>query len=136
MKYITGSISSGTLKPTDLIDDMLDTLSVLTVRFDYYADLDSLVLIQTTLDDLLRGDLCPPYHYFGAHEGDGADIGFWLSQDSLNEAIADNAVYRIDANLPWDVSSIHPDSQYVLEVTAHGKMTLFDLDHNELWFYG
>ena len=37
-----------------------------------------------SLSDSLQS-FAPPYCYFGAHEGDGSDFGFWPSYDSIEE---------------------------------------------------
>lgn len=32
-------------------------------------------------------DIAPPFHYFGAIDGDGADYGFWVQEDQIRESI-------------------------------------------------
>jgi len=41
-------------------------------------------LVNEALPDAL-GTFAPPYCYFGAHPGDGADIGYWPSHDEIDE---------------------------------------------------
>jgi hypothetical protein len=126
----TGPISSNTLSPAAIADAKIDALHSLATSLNG----DELDALNLSLDDLLE-QWCPPFHYYGTYNGDGADIGFWLDQDSLNEALIENVVFSLEAGTEWDVSSIHPDSQYVLEITDHGNITLKDLDGNELWSY-
>jgi len=41
-------------------------------------------LVNESMPDALN-QFAPPYCYFGAHEGDGSDFGFWPSHDSIEE---------------------------------------------------
>lgn len=75
-----GSISSGTLKPEDLIAAFLPVLTDLAnnapdaLRRSYAAN--ALARALEHLEDGLE-QLAPEGFYFAAHEGDGADFGFW-----------------------------------------------------------
>jgi Ca2+-binding RTX toxin-like protein len=48
---------------------------------DAAADADEII---TELQDALNA-FAPPYCYFGAHEGDGSDFGFWPCHDQIDE---------------------------------------------------
>ena len=91
-----GSVSSGTTRTEDLIPAFADVLrSVrggskfrsLISRADrlerddegYYADCDDSNDVLGELFSALN-QVAPPYCYFGAHEGDGADYGWWPSE--------------------------------------------------------
>lgn len=82
-----GSISHGTLRSQDLIPTFLDTLRQInpnlpifgrfpTEPSDEWYDTDEAAEILSDLFDALN-DAAPDNCYFGAHEGDGADFGFW-----------------------------------------------------------
>ena len=58
---------------------------------DEFCDLEPLWDLDT-LHDTLEG-YAPPFCYFGASEGDGSDLGFWISADSLRDGIADGEIY-------------------------------------------
>lgn len=122
-----GSISSGTLQDADLIPTFTDTLLSLSKLND--GDID-LSLVLDALENALN-DLSPPFCYFGTHEGDGTDFGFWLDRDALQEAIADGEILKLPAGDPWPTNL--GIAAYVLEVNNHGNQTLFDLDHTEVW---
>lgn len=88
-----GTVSHGTLRRFDLVHSFsrkLDRLNDLRYRLsvmkptsvawfcddDAYWDSDDCEWFIEELFDLLS-EHAPEGHYFGAHEGDGADFGFW-----------------------------------------------------------
>jgi hypothetical protein len=48
-------------------------------------------------------EIAPNWCYFGAHEGDGAAIGFWLSWESLHEDLAE---------YPWSLHLVRLFSRF------------------------
>lgn len=75
------------------------------------------------LDELLDAlnELAPPYCYFGAHPGDGADYGFWVSEGALQEGLYSGEIVRSE------------DMPYRLDVSDRGNMTLYDQNGDEVW---
>ena len=101
-KASVGSISHGTLRAADLLlcfaseldylrgnDDatkLVDRLPTIGEGDETEIDdsrEDAVNLLETLSDELDR--LSPPYCYFGAHEGDGSDFGFWPLMDAIDE---------------------------------------------------
>jgi hypothetical protein len=107
--YPMGSVSSGTMRPEDLIPTFASELESLAKRPGIVSGKrrrDHLKLVReidkhshatnsTLHDDYLAsedsdwdldalvdalGEYAGPYFYFGSHPGDGADYGFWLSE--------------------------------------------------------
>jgi hypothetical protein len=63
-------------------------------------------------------EFAPPYAYFGAHEGNGSDFGFWLDRDALDESF--------DGLRVGDTSEVPRDYRGdVLHVNDHGNVTLY-----------
>jgi hypothetical protein len=100
MGFSLGSISTGTLRTEDLLSAFVDTLERLSdskadrklakqgrkalSRLVRTGDDEQAEYIREELFDRLN-ELAPPYVYFGSTEGDGADIGFFPSWDSIEE---------------------------------------------------
>jgi hypothetical protein len=102
-----GSISHGTHRTVDLVPAFLDVLRDLDpsaaaiVDEDYSGQLREIYgHAKNASDDYVDGDAelltilvdaldnrAPEGYYFGAHEGDGADFGFWPTGDPQNEAL-------------------------------------------------
>lgn len=81
-----GTVCDGTLQPRDLIpafERTLETLGRNVEKFqgDYESD-DAYWQIEELIDHLCA--VAPRYVYFGAHEGDGADFGFWIDWDAIH----------------------------------------------------
>lgn len=118
-----GSVSSGTMKPEDLIPAFLDALAECasladTIRTpeqerigemcagieEYesaeYWDSDQAIHDLQELEDEL-GNFAAPYCYFGAAEGNGADYGFWISWESVEYAIETGELVTVAAGLEW-----------------------------------
>lgn len=125
-----GSIIHGTMRPEDLIPAFSWELSKIaptdyeelirqaeTIR-DYDSEEADHILHE--LFDAL--DSCaPPYGYFGAHEGDGSDYGFWLQDpESIPEQVRDSGGIVVSdlCEVPQDYTG------EVLIVNDHGNMTL------------
>lgn len=147
-----GSISSGTMKVEDLLPTFLDVLKDIApeahaemmedatladaLDADYYDDWtdDQREAAEYTLNSLFDklNEAAPPYCSFGAHEGDGADYGFWIAWDSINNAVTDGELLKVD-----DLSDV-PDGYRgeVLSVNDHGNATLWTVSHDgwrEVW---
>ncbi len=138
-RYTVGSISSGTMRPEDLIpaflsamkDEMLAgprikghaklwrEIDKRSDKADYYESEDADWDLEALFDALQ--EYAGPYFYFGAHEGDGADYGFWLSWDSINDAIKDGTILKV--NDLADVPASYRGE--VLDVNDHGNATLY-----------
>jgi hypothetical protein len=141
-----GSVSSGTLLPEDLLGSFADELEYQVQRNAAFwinnsaardrhmkligdarevEDFDSEEAseIVTELCDALT-EFAPPYAYFGAHPGDGADFGYWITED-LDGAF--------DGLRVADTSEVPEDySGEVLHVNDHGNMTLYSADKGSL----
>lgn len=158
-KVSLGSVSHGTMRTEDLLPKFTSLLEEMTQdEYEATKDLDTykrrFMKILECRHCILRFDDEPemvewsdelvnelfdylsefalPYCYFGAHDGDGSDYGFWISHDSLEEACSSGEVVKVDAG------DEHPkpeddDCEYFLEVSDHGNMTLFTRAGEEVW---
>ena len=129
-----GSISSGTMRPEDLLPcfawelrnlakragrvrefkTLLNECDAIDFDSDYAADTaEDLV---NDLSDALQ-EFSPPYAYFGSHPGDGADYGFWISEtlDHDFEGLRVSDTSEIPAGYSGEI----------LLVNDHGNMTLY-----------
>jgi hypothetical protein len=96
-------------------------------KADYFQSEDASYDLNETLFDLLNS-YALPYFYFGAHPGDGADYGFWLS-DSFQDDFEGLKVSDL-SEVPQAYSG------EVLLVNDHGNMTLYSYSRGksrEIW---
>jgi hypothetical protein len=128
-----GSISSGTMRTGDLLDAFAPyckeyggkegrRLFRAVYKLPSWDNMtpkqvEEAESILEEMFDLLN-DAAPPYGYFGAHPGDGADYGFWLSE-SFEQDILDNGGVKLNAG--DDIPKEHFGE--VLFVTDHGNCT-------------
>jgi len=148
MKYASiGSVSHGTLRTYDLLSTFASELAkhtkanfgVLMPRtvFDYAVrigaaesqteetvEADDQYAAEWLLEELQMalGHFAPPYCYFGAHEGDGSDFGFWPSMEAVNELpkVSD----------PSEVEAMGEDCVFVND---HGNVTVYNADGTVAW---
>ena len=143
-----GSISTGTLRVQDLLeaflpyvepdaDDAGEAKGVLArianndwpvgvANFEEYcAEFDTAELLQSIIDQMN----CPPFIYFGAHAGDGADFGFWVDVEAIGEAI------RYETESDESVSGDHvlPNENVIIQINDHGNATCYDMERNVIW---
>jgi hypothetical protein len=136
-----GPISSCTMRPEDLIPNFAWELDILRNGTNkahralatrarnlkiapdgYYKDEEAAGYV---LDELFEAldDYAPVYAYFGASPYDGADYGFYLSEDFEQEfegyEISDPS--ELD-DLPAMSGNVYMDALYVND---HGNMTLY-----------
>lgn len=134
-----GSVSTGTMRYQDLLPAFANALRELghrsreltriESRFNralrgkygeqdaYFTEKEGLAFWDLgTLEDMLN-EHTPPYAYFGAHEGDGEDYGFWLSSgfESEFEGLKVDDLSRVPKGYTGEV----------LHVNDHGNMTLY-----------
>ena len=122
-QFQLGSISTGTLKIEDLAPVFIEELLSRGVDAgDVPEDMDGLY---NALESF-----CPPFVYFGAHEGVGADFGFWPDRDAIQEAIdPTSCLVRINANGDY----VLEEDGVIVQVSDHGNLTVTDLERNVLW---
>jgi|GEM_PF-1419037 len=157
-RYSIGSVSSGTMRPEDLIPAFLSQLEHelkygpkqdratrkahaalvrdITARMDElenYFDTDDASDDVAALEDALQS-YAAPYFYFGAHPGDGADYGFWLSEswdddvtpvDELDEQEFKSGAFMPDIKVS-DTSEVPKWFRGgVVHVNERGNVTLY-----------
>lgn len=137
-----GSISHATMRPEDLIPAFADELERLNnqqqeptqwaaalVAEARAIDFDAAESDENAdaLDDLINSlsdallDFAAPYCYFGAHQGDGADYGFWLNWEAIEDARQGGELASGD-ELPCACCSEHGE---FLQVNDHGNAALY-----------
>lgn len=125
-----GTIVAGTHDPATLASAFLSLgeyapLSLARIASEYSDAIDALPRRHADLPDLVDAlrdalaDCAPPYTYFGAHVGDGADIGYWIDWDAIEQAVHDGDIERID-----DLSRASGTRDAIL-VNDHGTVALY-----------
>lgn len=111
------------------IDHLLAGIETRMSLPDYYGSPEA----EYDLEDLFEAlhDFAPPYVYFGSHPGDGADYGFWVQDDLLDDDEYDGAVLKLKAGDEWP--ELDAEVEYVLEVNDHGNCTLFNRNGTVIW---
>jgi hypothetical protein len=139
-----GTISEGTTAPEALIPAFAEELESLARDARRLRQHRQLIKEANTVDpssddaaetlqELSEAleTFAPPYCYFGAHPGDGADFGFWLSE-SFQHEFAETDGLQVD-----DLSDVPTRySGEVLHVNDHGNATLYAYSRGrgrEIW---
>lgn len=122
-----GSISHGTMRQQDLMPTFLEALEEVIeeegdgvgldrMKFDlssiktrvekaegdddsYWESAEAGYDLQFLFDKL--DEYAPPYHYFGANEGDGSDYGWWIIGDSIQDAVKEGNMVVISSIELW-----------------------------------
>lgn len=117
----------GEIEQRMFTDDGTDTIDAYFESESADYDLESL------FDEL--NTFAPPYAYFGSSEGDGSDYGFWLSYESIDDAVCNGELIKLDSGDEWPADELaeRPDVEGVLYVSDHGNMTLHGVDGKEIW---
>lgn len=133
-----GSVSSGTLVASEVISRIAPILSRLAAEHDrtdhkvlsgFALDCVRLEADEHTLDNLLNevvdalSEYAPDYAYFGSHQYDGADFGFWLVEDFQQQFCDDGGLEVADlSDVPEDYAGM------IMVVNDHGNATLYARD--------
>ena len=131
-KASLGSVSCATMLASDLIPTFasaLDDFKPLTRehralvreanRLDDFDGEDSDGILESLFDAL--DSYAPDYCYFGAHQGDGADYGFWPSWGSIDDDIRTGEILKVA-----DLSEVPRDYVgTIAHANDHGNVTLY-----------
>lgn len=147
-----GTISHGTLKLDDLAEAFLDELLRLVPEADTSREYGALVrdaraigetidadsdVASSIIDDLSEAlsEQAPPYCYFGTHEGDGSDFGFWVDFGAIADDEHAGYLLRVDdaSKIPErarvnDDGSLAEGPEAYLVVNDHGNCTCYVFD--------
>ena len=164
--FTLGSVSSGTLRTEDLLPVFAYTLAdlarspvsnTLVFKSEHMAEIwqDAIDTIDqdthpdaedsgpeqlAALIDAIQ-EYCPPFVFFGAHPGDGADFGFWPDWEALDDAfdydrdgIPRNEVafddQQIIVRFRCDCISL---TENHVPNCGRDDVTVMDMDRNVLW---
>jgi hypothetical protein len=127
-----GSISTGTLRIEDLLDAFAGELSRLTndthkLLKDYATvDADDWSQGSELVNELQEAlnEHAPPHVYFGSLEGDGADFGFWPTQEPFSDTCATHITHEPAGPLNQNTELIDLDCNVYVSVNDHGNITV------------
>jgi hypothetical protein len=134
-QYPIGSVSCGTMRHEDLIPAFLyeagqhrlskanraevRRIEAASKVEGYYDSEESYYDMVESLMEILES-VAGPFFYFGSHPGDGADYGFWLSEE-WEESLTDDGGIKVS-----DLAEVPADHVgYVAVVNDHGNVTLY-----------
>lgn len=144
-----GSVSSATHRLEDLIPAYRDALVRLAEKAKQLEQLDMIAAINAKLQKADEDDednyfesedatfdlegltealesYAPPFCYFGAHQGDGADFGFWWDQEAFDRGVSDGEVLKVDELPDQDgIDELDDDVYFVAQVSDHGNVELY-----------
>jgi len=131
-----GSVSHGTLREEDLIPAFEDFLRrhgsrpprrpagiASLLRVGSAAGAHAWESVSWYLNEVLWGRmeaLAPPYAYFGASEGDGADFGYWPMVEVALEEVHSGELAGGD-----EMPDSAPAGSLFLHVSDHGNVELY-----------
>ena len=109
-----------------------DARSLLEKGPDNWTDDDQEAASSLVNEDLMDAlnEYAPPCCYFGAHPGDGADFGFWISEDAVRDGIHDGDILLVEDSPNAERSTI---PEYLLHRNDHGNETLYRIQLEEAW---
>ena len=140
-QFQLGSISTGTLRPEDLLPtfarelerhDPNNALVTEANNILVWDDGGASELINEIQDELQNH--CPPFVIFGAHPGDGADFGFWPDMERIQETLTEATTghtLTLPRNGEWEWTL--EDDGVIIATNDHGNVTVMDLERNVLW---
>ena len=140
-QFQVGSISTGTLRPEDLLPTFARELerhapdhALVTAAnaIQVYDDGGASELINDIQDELQN--YCPPFVTFGSHPGDGADFGFWPDMERIQETLTEATMghsLTLPRNGEWEWTI--EDDGVIIATNDHGNVTVMDLERNVLW---
>jgi len=153
-KIQIGSVSTGTLRTEDLLPAFADELSVMEMSEtgvkllreveDFLgAPNDSFLLFPSfgtlpdwesekagfLMDELFDAlnEYAPPHMQFGAHDGDGADFGWWPTDFENCHTVS------IDQGKNGEGTFIDTECNLYVETNDHGNMTVKELGGAVIW---
>ena len=139
-KVNLGTVIHATLRPADLIPAFRDELKKHTDDIPKFEHGDDVMDYIIELTDALN-DYSPSYCYFGTHEGDGSDFGFWVDHELIECDLVDGTLIVQSCNGYRTTRSgedADGDELQYIHVNDHGNMTLYQRDEldnefTEVW---
>ena len=142
-QFQIGSLSTGTLRTEDLLPAFANALADLEGNRNrpLIVAADGEIDYESERASFLLGDMqdalevsCPPFVFFGAHPGDGADFGFWPDMERIQETLTAATVghtLTLPRNGEWEWQL--EDEGVIVNTNDHGNITVMDMDRNVLW---
>jgi hypothetical protein len=143
--YPMGSVSSGTMRSEDLYDAFTSALKDLDPkRYEAFTEDNQYAWgddDDTSMDNAVKdlfdilNEYAAPYFYFGVHPSDGADYGFWFSEESFEDDCRYGTVHKCSELPDMEVTKACTwfNAEYIAVVSDHGNITLYDLNGEEVW---
>ncbi|NIR13713.1 MAG: hypothetical protein GWN86_07085 [Desulfobacterales bacterium] len=132
-QFQLGSVSSGTLRPENLLPVFANTLESFDSSDDLIQEARKVwedlgndkskadYMASDVINDLIDAiqAYCPPFVYFGAHPGDGADFGFWPDWDNLETISTSDSPLHLEEDNIW------------VHINDHGSITVLTNDNGK-----
>jgi len=134
------SISSGTLRPEDLIPtfaNFLEPGSELAARAKAYnPNTTSLEEASWLVEDLIEAlnEMAPPYYYFSPADDDLANFGFWINLPAINADLASGKLRKV-ADLS-EIPASYNGRALLIDDENNNEMSLYAVKDgiaNKIW---